>query len=127
MSNQKSKPSNNSRRSFLKKGALASSIFIVPRHVLGGVGYLAPSDRLNLAAIGAGGKGSSDIFNASVNGREKVGALCDVDFSGSAKKSIENFPKAKLYNDYRIMLDKEKGLDAVAPSSDKEEELVRHN
>ena len=117
MSNQKSKPSNNSRRSFLKKGALASSIFIVPRHVLGGVGYLAPSDRLNLAAIGAGGKGSSDIFNASVNGREKVGALCDVDFSGSAKKSIENFPKAKLYNDYRIMLDKEKGLDAVTIST----------
>ncbi|NHF59251.1 Gfo/Idh/MocA family oxidoreductase [Flavobacteriaceae bacterium TP-CH-4] len=108
---------NQSRRSFIKKGALATSIFIVPRHVLGGVGYLAPSDRLNLAAIGAGGKGSSDIFNASVNGREKVVALCDVDFSGSAKKSVENFPKAKLYADYREMLEKEKGIDAVTIST----------
>ncbi|WP_299529899.1 Gfo/Idh/MocA family oxidoreductase [Ulvibacterium sp.] len=108
---------NNSRRSFIKKSALASSIFIVPRHVLGGPGYLAPSDRLNLAAIGAGGKGRSDIMNASVQGREKVVALCDVDFSGSAKSSVEAFPKAKLYNDYREMLDKEKGIDAVTIST----------
>ena len=105
-----------SRRSFIKTGAMASSIFIIPRHVLGGVGYTRPSDRLNLAAIGAGGKGSSDIKNASVNGRENVVALCDVDFSGSAKRSIKNFPKATLYNDYREMLDKEK-IDAVTIST----------
>ncbi len=117
MKKKHSKSTTNSRRSFLKKGAMASSIFIVPRHVLGGVGYLAPSDRLNLAAIGAGGKGSSDIKNASVNGREKVVALCDVDFSGSAKRSVENFPKAKLYHDYREMLEKEKGIDAVTIST----------
>ena len=79
---------------------MASSIFIVPRHVLGGVGYLAPSDRLNIAAIGAGGKGASDIANASVNGRENVVALCDVDFEGSAKRSVERFPKAKLYANF---------------------------
>jgi len=108
---------NASRRSFLKKSALASSIFIVPRHVLGGLGYLAPSDRLHLAAIGAGGKGRTDILNASVKGRERVVALCDVDFSGSAKSSVETFPKAKLYNDYREMLDKEKGIDAVTIST----------
>jgi predicted dehydrogenase len=106
-----------SRRSFIKKSAMASSIFIVPRHVLGGSGYLAPSDRLNLAAIGSGGKGRTDIMNASVKGREKVVALCDVDFSGSAKRSVEAFPKAKLYNDYREMLDKEKGIDAVTIST----------
>ena len=96
---------------------MASSIFIVPRHVLGGIGYTAPSDRLNLAAIGAGGKGKSDILNASVGGRERVVALCDVDFSGTAKASIENFPKAKLYEDYRKMLDKEKDIDAVTIST----------
>ena len=77
---------NSSRRKFIKQSLVASSVFIVPRHVLGGVGYTAPSDQLVLAAIGAGGKGSSDILNASVKGREKVVALCDVDFSGSAKK-----------------------------------------
>ncbi len=111
------KPSNTSRRSFLKKGAIASSIFIVPRHVLGGAGFTPPSDRLNIAAIGAGGKGKSDILNASVNGRERVVALCDVDFSGSAKDSVKNFPKAKLYADYRVMLDKEKDIDAVTIST----------
>lgn len=96
---------------------MASSIFIVPRHVLGGVGYTAPSDQLVLAAIGAGGKGRSDIKNASVNGRERVAALCDVDFAGSAKGSVENFPKAKLFKDYRVMLDEMKGIDAVTIST----------
>src|SRR6218665_1008894 len=84
---------NASRRKFIKDSLIASSVFIVPRHVLGGVGYTAPSDQLVLAAIGAGGKGTSDIMNASVKGREKVLALCDVDFSGSAKRSVESFPK----------------------------------
>ena len=105
-----------SRRTFLKNGAIASSIFIVPRHVLGGVGFTAPSDQLVLAAIGSGGKGRSDIRNASVNG-QKVVALCDVDFSGSAKTSVERFPDAKRYHDYRVMLDKEKDIDAVTIST----------
>lgn len=84
---------------------------------MGGTGYTAPSDRLNIAAIGAGGKGSSDIFNASVKGRERIAALCDVDFSGSAKKSVANFPDAKLYKDYRVMLDEMKDIDAVTIST----------
>ena len=113
---QKKQP-NTSRRTFIKNTLIASSVFIVPRHVLGGVGFTAPSDQLVLAAIGAGGKGTSDIRNASVKGREKVAALCDVDFSGSASRSVENFPKAKLYNDYRVMLDNEKDIDAVTIST----------
>ncbi|MEX2567093.1 MAG: Gfo/Idh/MocA family oxidoreductase [Cyclobacteriaceae bacterium] len=117
MTPPKKEASGNSRRSFIKNAAIASSILIVPRHVLGGVGYTAPSDQLNLAAIGAGGKGASDIMNASVKGRENVVALCDVDFSGSASKSVKNFPKAKRYHDYREMLDKEKDIDAVTIST----------
>ena len=108
---------NTSRRAFIKKGTVASSIIILPRHVLGGSGFLSPSDRLNLASIGSGGKGASDINNASVKGREYVSALCDVDFSGSASKTVKKFPKAKKYADYRIMLDKEKNLDAVTIST----------
>lgn len=106
-----------SRRTFIKNSAIVSSFFLVPRHVLGGLGFTAPSDQLNLAAIGAGGKGASDIKNASVKGRERIGALCDVDFSGSASASVKNFPKAKLYNDYREMMDKEKDIDAVTIST----------
>ncbi|EON78091.1 putative NADH-dependent dehydrogenase [Lunatimonas lonarensis] len=117
MKKPKNETLESSRRNFIKNAAIASSILIVPRHVLGGVGYTAPSDQLNLAAIGAGGKGSSDIKNASVNGRERIVALCDVDFSGSAKRSVEAFPKAKLYADYREMLDKEKDIDAVTIST----------
>lgn len=114
-----SKPAraSSSRRTFLKQAALASSVLIVPRHVLGGVGYTAPSDQLNLGAIGAGGKGRSDIINASVNGRERVVALCDVDFSGSAARAVEAFPKAKRYHDYRVMLEQEPDIDAVTIST----------
>lgn len=117
MKKSKKIATSSSRRDFIKNTAIVSSFFLVPRHVLGGIGYTAPSDQLNLAAIGAGGKGASDIKNASVKGRERIGALCDVDFSGSASKSVEAFPKAKLYNDYREMLDKEKDIDAVTIST----------
>lgn len=110
-------PANASRREFIKNGAIASSFFIVPRHVLGGTGYTAPSDQLNLAAIGAGGKGRSDIINSTVNGRERVVALCDVDFSGSAAATVEQFPDAKRYADFRVMLDNEKDIDAVTIST----------
>jgi predicted dehydrogenase len=116
MKDQKSL-SSKSRRTFIKKGAVASSIFIVPRYVLGGVGYTPPSDQLNLAAIGSGGKGRSDILHASVKGRERVVALCDVDFSGSAKNAVKDFPNAKLYHDYRVMLEEEKDIDAVTIST----------
>ena len=43
--------------------------------------------------------------------------MCDVDFSGSAKETVKKFPKAKLYADYRKMLDKEKNIDAVTIST----------
>ena len=110
--------SKKSRRNFIKKSsAVGAGIFIVPRNVLGGVGFTAPSDQLNLAAIGSGGKGISDIANASVNGRERVAALCDVDFAGSASRSVKRFPKAKLYADFREMLDNEKDIDAVTIST----------
>ncbi|MFN6022311.1 MAG: Gfo/Idh/MocA family protein, partial [Bacteroidota bacterium] len=52
-----------------------------------------------------------------VKGRERIAALCDVDFSGSAKKSVANFPDAKLYKDYRVMLDEMKDIDAVSIST----------
>ena len=86
------------RRSFLKKSAAASSFFIIPRFVLGGNGYTAPSDRLSIASIGCGGKGRSDIINASVNGRENVVALCDIDPNGNhgVIDVRKKFPKAKF-------------------------------
>ena len=49
------------RRNFIKGAAFTAGFFIVPRHVLGR-GFIAPSDKLNIAAIGAGGKGESDLI-----------------------------------------------------------------
>ncbi len=118
MSSSKKAAADRTRRNFLKQStAAAAGFMIVPRHVLGGVGFMAPSDTLNLAAIGAGGKGASDIANASVDGRENVVALCDVDFAGSAKATVEKFPKAKQYADFRKMLDEQKDIDAVTIST----------
>ena len=109
---------NKSRRDFIKYGSIAASgFFIVPRHVLGGNGYQAPSDTLNIGGIGVGGKGTSDLWNASIQGAENVVAMCDVDTGKQSLKSRERFPKANFYQDYREMLDKEKDLDAVTISS----------
>jgi hypothetical protein len=68
--NQNSNPGKAiSRRSFIGKTAAAvaaaGAFTIVPRNVLGGPGYTAPSDKLNIGCIGVGGKGQSDIESVS--------------------------------------------------------------
>ncbi|MEO8821551.1 MAG: Gfo/Idh/MocA family oxidoreductase [Ginsengibacter sp.] len=107
-----------SRRDFLKNTALtAAGFYIVPRHVLGGKGFLAPSDMLTIASIGVGGKGGDDIRHFQASGKANIAYLCDVD-SRSAADTVKNFPKAKFYSDYREMLDKEhKNFDAVSVST----------
>ncbi|MCC9135215.1 Gfo/Idh/MocA family protein [Pontibacter silvestris] len=107
-----------SRRGFLKAGALAAAGFmIVPRHVLGGKGFLAPSDRLVIAGVGVGGKGESDIKKFYDSGKADIAFLCDVD-DRRAANSRQLFPKAKYYKDWREMFDKEaKNFDAVSVST----------
>ena len=116
--NQEDKIKDVTRRDFLQKSTAAAigSFFIVPRHVLG-KGYKAPSDKLNIAAIGIGGKGFSDISNAWNNGAENVVALCDVDWA-LAKKCFDKFPNAKKYKDFRKMFEEMgKDIDAVTIST----------
>ncbi|MEL4486236.1 hypothetical protein AAEH76_22085, partial [Shewanella algae] len=84
-----------------------------PRHVLG-KGFIAPSDKLQIAGIGAGGKGQSDIAAFYKSGKADIAFLCDVD-DRQAVKTRNNFPNAKYYKDFREMLDKEhKNIDAVS-------------
>ncbi len=101
------------RRSFLTASSgLALGFTIVPRSVLGGAGYIAPSERINVAGIGAGGMGGGDIATVSRLGANIV-ALCDVDDERAAG-SFRAFPKARRYKDFRVMLDKEANrIDAV--------------
>ena len=97
------------RREFVAGAAAAAAFTIVPRHVLGGQGRKAPSEKLNIAGIGVGGKGYGDI--RSVPGENLV-AVCDVDERYIAR-AIKGFPKAKGYTDFRKMLEKQKDIDAV--------------
>ena len=92
-----------SRRRFMGGLAATAGFMIVPRRVLGGAGFVAPSDTLNIAAVGAGGRGRSDINGCS---HENIMALCDVDWQRAAS-TFEQFPQAKRYKDFREMLDKE--------------------
>ncbi len=103
-----------SRRDFVGSSAAAAAFTIVPRHVLGGPGFVAPSDKLNIACIGVGGMGKSDVDGVS---GENVYALCDVD-QKAAEESYRKHPKAKRYSDYREMLSREAGnIDAVTVST----------
>lgn len=107
-----------SRRNFIKSaGLVAAAVTIVPRHVLGGNGFLAPSDKLYVAGIGVGGKGESDLTGFMKSNKAEVAYLCDVD-DRRAAISVKNFPKAKYFKDFRQMLDKEhKHIDAVSVST----------
>lgn len=111
------KTSRSSRREFLRNTAVASTgFFIVPRHVLGR-GFVAPSDKLQVAAIGAGGKGSSDLSGFFSSGKVDVAYLCDVD-DRQAANSVKKYTQAKYYKDWREMLDKEhKHIDALSVST----------
>ena len=106
-----------SRRKFIKNASLAGAgFFIVPRHVLGR-GFVAPSDKLNIAGIGAGGKGESDLAEFSKSSKVNIVALADVD-DRQCKKSRDRFSKAHYYKDFREMLDKEKNnIDACSIST----------
>jgi len=118
MENKDNELNGSSRRAFIKNAAIAGAAFmILPRHVLGGKGFTAPSDRLIVAGIGAGGKGASDIASFAKSGKADIGFLCDVDTKRAAG-TVSNFPKAKFYKDWREMLDKEhKNFDAVSIST----------
>ncbi len=106
------KDNQNSRRHFLKTLGFAGAAFtIVPRHVLG-KGYTAPSDTLYIGGIGVGGKGYTDLTEPAKSPNAKVVALCDVD-DRRAQRARETFNDANYYHDYREMLEKESGLDAV--------------
>ncbi|MEW6234691.1 MAG: Gfo/Idh/MocA family oxidoreductase [Candidatus Omnitrophota bacterium] len=105
------KATKTTRRSFFKNGAMGAAAFtIVPNSVLVRNGVASPNDKLNLAAIGVGGRGGDDLRNAV---SENIVALCDVD-SRSAARSFRQFPNAKPFKDFRVMFDQmEKEIDAV--------------
>ncbi len=88
-----------SRRTFVGAAATTASAFtIVPSKVLG---KEAPSNKLNIAGIGVGHQGASDLRNCA---SENIIALADVDLNRAAS-TINSNPDAKVYRDFRVMLD----------------------
>jgi predicted dehydrogenase len=118
MTSEKQPPTAVSRRAFMGTAATAAAFTIVPRHVLGGTGFQAPSDTVNVAIVGySHGMGTSNLNNIAKT--DNIVALCDCDESEAAKAAVasrgtlEKHPKAGLHKDYRVMLEKQKDIDAV--------------
>jgi len=98
------------RRDFMGAAAAATAFTVVPRHVLGGPRRVAPSEKLNIAGIGVGGRGAGDLRELE---SENIAVLCDVD-RRRVEAAFKRYPKARKYQDFRRMLDKEeKNIDAV--------------
>jgi predicted dehydrogenase len=98
-----------SRRSFLGAAAGVSAATIIPRSVLGGAGRSGASEKLNIAGIGIGGMGKSNLRQLE---SENIVALCDVDQAYGAPV-FKRYPKARVFSDYRKMLDEVREIDAV--------------
>ena len=97
------------RRKFIGTAATVAAFSIVPRHVLGGPNQKAPGEKLNIAGIGVGGMGAGNLKALE---SENIVALCDVDHAFAAG-TFKRYPNAKIYIDYREMLDQQKDIEAV--------------
>src|SRR5215813_11082835 len=95
---EKTPPSGVTRRAVT---AASVAALVVPRHVLGGPAYQAPSDTLRIAGVGVGGMGRRYIDGCS---GERIVALCDVDHSFAAPV-FAKYPGARVYRDFREMFD----------------------
>ncbi|MFC2111652.1 Gfo/Idh/MocA family protein [Bacteroidota bacterium] len=110
----------NSRRNFIRKTALGTA-------AAAGIGQpafafirdykkQAPSDRLNIAFVGVGGRGFQNLKLTMELGDNCV-ALCDVDWGKRSREAFDLFPDAARYKDFRKMLDKQLDIDAVVIST----------
>jgi len=122
------------RRQFLGAATATAAFTLVPRHVLGGPKFVAPSEKVNVAIVGAGGQGRTNARNLFHEKNAQIIAVCDVaektDLSGfyyggsggrkAMKDEVEKHYKETTpafrcaeYEDFRVLLDKEKAVDAV--------------
>jgi predicted dehydrogenase len=122
------------RRKFIKGAGVSSvGLMIFPRHVLGGKGYIPPSDKVNIGIAGAGGQSMFSIQELIKLDDVQLTSVADpsnfwtndILYSfdtgrGPTKKFIEAYYSAKTpnyklaeYEDFRVMLEKERSLDAI--------------
>lgn len=123
------------RRQFLQRSAAAATaLTVLPRHVLGGPGFVPPSEKINVALVGAGGQGrvnlqalfrEPDVQVISLADPAESFSLQDFYYKGAGGRAptrqlVERHyaPKTpnyrcSVYEDFRLMLEKEKAIDAV--------------
>lgn len=125
------------RTALLSGGAAVSSFMLFPRYVFGGAQHTPPSEKLNIAIIGTGGRGTQNMkelirqkdchvmavcdvteesdysrfYYGGVAGRGPAKAIVDVRYS--SEDSTKDYPECKEYINFMDMLDKEKAIDAV--------------
>ncbi len=99
---KKEKSSDISRRKFIGNVATATAgLTILPSFAVSGLGHIAPTDKLNIAAVGVGGVGGTNVKNCA---SQNIVALCDVDWSYAAE-TFKAYPNARKFADYRKMFD----------------------
>jgi len=97
------------RRQFIYYSALSAGGVALTGYAKPRPRRVSPNDKLNIAGVGAGGKGAGDLRCCA---DENIVALCDVS-EASAAATRKKFPQARFYKDFRVMLEKEKSIDAV--------------
>ena len=99
---KKAKKNGLSRREFLtRSAAIGAGFTILPSSVVSGLGHKMPSDKLNIAGVGVGGRGNGVLQQMT---DENIVAVCDVDWRYS-ENAFNNYPDAKRYWDWRVMYD----------------------
>jgi predicted dehydrogenase len=110
------------RRQFLKQSTLAGAGFWVGGIVGDLYGDNPPTrpvsanDHLNIGIIGAGGRGAGNWGAVARENGVTIVAICDVD-DRRASNSYRRFPQATRYSDFRVMLERQRNLDAVIVST----------
>ena len=107
--------SENSRRNFLRNAAVLSALTVFPTVItkaMSGVDrpltkMAAAGERVNLACVGIGNQGGSDVMSLYNTGLCNIVALCDTDMGAPhTKKVLEKFPDVPRFQDFRVMFDK---------------------
>jgi predicted dehydrogenase len=101
---------NINRRHFIYTSALAAGALAAGVPVcMARANFKSPNEKLDIAGVGTNGRAAADLEGVS---GENIVALCDVD-SNSLANALKRYPGARPYDDYRVMLEKEKSIDAV--------------
>ena len=96
------------RRGFLGGSAAAAALAVVPRHVLGGPGQVAPSETITAGLVGCGGQGGEDLnsYIRNVGGQYRLLARCDVKF-------LDRADNKTIYSDFRRVVER-KDIDVIS-------------